>query len=111
MSFEVIVTPSARADVFEIYAWLLENKSRSISDEWLWSFSEASASLSKFPRRCPVSPESAAFDVEIRERIFGSRRNNYRILFSIQNEKVFVLRVRSTKQRRMIDDADPEDRS
>jgi len=94
MSFEVLVTPSAKADIFEIYSWLLENRSTSVSEKWLWAFTEASASLGKFPLRCAVSVESPAFDVEIRELLFGSRPNVYRILFSVRENKVFILRIR-----------------
>lgn len=111
MSFEVVVTPSAKADVFEIYTWLLENKPGSIPEKWLWAFSEASTSLSKFPRRCAVSPESSALAAEVRELLFGSRRSIFRVLFSIKDEKVFILRVRSTRQRRAGDQVDPDDRS
>ncbi len=97
MAFEIIITPSAKADIFEINAWLLENYPN-IADKWLYGISQSVTSLNKFPERCPISPESIAFDEVVRQLIYGRKPHVYRILFSIQNEKVYILRVRSTKQ-------------
>ncbi|MEQ1762757.1 MAG: type II toxin-antitoxin system RelE/ParE family toxin [Pyrinomonadaceae bacterium] len=107
MTFEVLLMPSAKADIFEIRAWLMERDLDS-ADRWLWTCSQAITSLRKMPTRCPVSVETAAFDVEVREHLFGKKRNVYRILFSIQKDKVNVLRVRSTRQQRLIDKLDEE---
>lgn len=107
MNYQVIVTPSAKADIFETNSWLLENYPET-ADQWLWELSDAIVSLGKFPQRCKISDESAVFDVPVRQLFCGKRPNIYRILFSIQGEKVFILRVRSTKQRRLIDEADSE---
>lgn len=97
MQFEVLITPSAKADIFEINTWLLENHPDT-AESWLYGISQAVTSLSKFPERCAVSSESEAFDVVVRQLIYGKKPHIYRILFSIQEEKVFILRVRSTKQ-------------
>ena len=100
MQFQVIITPSAKADIFEINAWFLENYP-DLAERWLWEISEAVTSLSKFPERCPVSPESEAFDVIVRQLLHGKRPHIYRILFSIQDDKVYILRVRSTRQQNL----------
>jgi len=102
MKYEVTITPSAKADIFEIRAWLLEEYPDS-ADKWLWECSKGVTSLNEFPQRCKISEESLAFDVEVRELLFGTRRNVYRILFSVSKNKVFILRVRSTRQQRLID--------
>ena len=102
MQFQVVITPSAKADIFEINAWLLENYPAS-AENWLWGISQAVTSLSKFPERCAVSPESEAFDVIVRQLIYGKKPHTYRILFSIQDEKVYVLRVRSTRRQNLLD--------
>ncbi len=103
MQFQVVVTPSGKADIFEINAWLLENYPERAED-WLWRISQAITSLSKFPERCPVSPESKVFDVVVRQLLYGKKPNIYRILFSIQDEKVYILRIRSTKQQNISDE-------
>jgi plasmid stabilization system protein ParE len=103
VQYQVSVTPSAKADIFEVNAWLLEN-SPDLAESWLWGISQAAASLSKMPERCPVSAESDAFDVTVRQLLYGKKPNVYRILFSIRNEKVYILRVRSTKQQSLLDE-------
>jgi plasmid stabilization system protein ParE len=105
MRYEVIVTPSAKADIFETNTWLLE-KDPVNAEKWLWQFSTAITSLREFPARFSVTDESAVFDVEVRQLLFGKRPNLYRILYSIDHGQVFVLRVRSTRQRRLIDEAE-----
>lgn len=105
MRYTVIITPSGKADIFETNAWLLENYPN-IADRWLWETSTAVASLAKLPERCAVSPESAAFDVEVRQLLYGKKPHVYRILFSIQETKVFVLRVRHTRQKSLLEDAE-----
>ena len=107
MTFEVRLMPSAKADIFEIRTWLMERDLDS-ADRWLWMCSQAITSLRDMPMRCPISVESAAFDVEVREHLFGKKRNVYRILFSIEKDKVNVLRIRSTRQQRLIDQLDDE---
>ena len=107
MRFEVIITPSAKADIFETRTWLLENYPDT-ADQWLWQISQCVATLAKFPARCPISEESLAFDVEVRQLLCGKKPHIYRILFSIYNEKVHVLRVRYTRQQRLIDQTEVE---
>jgi plasmid stabilization system protein ParE len=103
VQFQVVITPSAKADIFEINTWFLENHPN-LAEKWLWGISEAVTSLSKFPERCPISPESEAFDVVVRQLIHGKKPYIYRILFSIQEEKVYILRVRSTRQQSLLDE-------
>lgn len=107
MTYEVQIMPSAKADVFEIRAWLSEYDVE-LADAWLWECSKAITSLREFPNRCKISDESDAFDVEVRELLFGKRKNVYRILFAVSGKRVNVLRIRSTKQQRLIDELDPK---
>ena len=103
MQYQVIITPSAKADIFETNTWFLENYPN-VAEKWLWGISQAVTSLSKFPERCATSPESEAFDVIVRQLIYCKKPHTYRILFSVQGEKVYILRVRSTKQRNISDE-------
>lgn len=105
MIYRIIVTPSAKADIFEAAAWFREN-SLDYAERWLWELSVAMTSLTKFPERCPVAREDEAFDTEVRQCLFGRRSQVFKILFSICNKDVFVLRVRSTRQKLLTSDAD-----
>jgi plasmid stabilization system protein ParE len=106
MQYKVLMQPSAKADIAEINAWLMENVSLDYADKWLWGISVAVTSLSSFPNRCPISDESDAFDFPVRQLLYGKKPHVYRILFAVENDKVFVLRVRHTKQQRFIDELD-----
>jgi hypothetical protein len=103
VQFQVFITPSAKADIFETNTWFLENYP-DLAEKWLWGISQAITSLSKLPERCPISSESEAFDVIVRQLIYGKKPHIYRILFSVQDDKVYILRVRSTKQRSLLDE-------
>ena len=103
MQYQIIVTPSAKADIFEINTWFLENYPDA-AESWLWGLSQSVTSLSKFPERCPISSESEAFDVVVRQLLYGKKPHTYRILYSIQGEKVYILRVRSTRQKSLLDE-------
>lgn len=105
MKYQIIITPSAKADIFETNTWLLENHPE-MAAAWLFGLSESIMSLTKFPSRCPISAESEVFEVRIRQQLYGKKPNVYRVLFSIRAAQVFILRVRSTKQKRMIDETD-----
>lgn len=61
---------------------------------WNFDIQDAIDSLQNFPFRCPLAPESETFGTAIRHLIFGK----YRILFTVIDETVFVLRVRHSAQ-------------
>lgn len=44
MQYRIVITTPAKADIFEIKAWLLENR-REAAEKWLWGLSEVVASL------------------------------------------------------------------
>jgi hypothetical protein len=55
--------------------------------------------LENLPTRCPIAPENDAFDVEVRQLLFGK----YRILFWIDGRIVRVLHIRHGARRRLGD--------
>ena len=68
----------------------MNEQSEAAALRWYEGLMKAFHSLKKNPLRCPVAPESAFFEEEIRQLIYGK----YRILFTVEGETVFVLRVR-----------------
>jgi plasmid stabilization system protein ParE len=62
---------------------------------WYRGVYERIASLAVSPRRYGIAPEAAAFGKEMRHLMYGSRRNAYRIVFSVEApNRVEVLYVR-----------------
>ena len=94
MNYRVIVTPTAVADANLIYEDIFESSPQAA--ERIVALIESSAdSLSDFPKRYPLAPESQSHSEEIRHMFVG----NYRVLYKIRNDTVFVLRVRHAAQR------------
>ena len=93
MSFKVVVENEAEEDLKDAARWIAQY---SLDKATLWYFdaTEAIKSLKTLPARCPLAPESKKFGAEIRHLIFGK----HRILFIIEDETVYVLRVRHQAQ-------------
>lgn len=93
MSFNVVVEKEAEEDMKEAAHWIAQY-SPDKAALWYFDATEAIESLENFPARCPLAPESKKFGAEIRHLIFGK----YRILFIIEDETVYVLRMRHQAQ-------------
>jgi len=93
MSFKVVVEKEAEEDMKDAVRWIAQY-SPDKATLWYFDATEAIESLEHFPARCPLAPESKKFGAEIRHLIFSK----YRILFIIEDETVYVLRVRHQAQ-------------
>jgi len=93
MSFKVVVENEAEEDLKEAARWVAQHSPDKAA---LWYFDAMAAieSLENFTARCPRAPESEKFGAQIRHLIFGK----YRILFIIEDETGYVLRVRPQAQ-------------
>ena len=94
MSFDVRITPDAEQDAEEILDWLIEQHAGETGARWSLRMSEAVESLAELPRRCKLAPEDASSPYEVRELLYGDKPHLYRLLFTIENEVVYVLHVR-----------------
>src|ERR1044072_6710784 len=93
MSFKVVVEKEAEDDLKETVRWIAPLSPEKAA-RWCVDATEAIESLENFPARCPLAPESKRFGAEIRHLLF----EKYRILFIIEDETVYVLRVRHQAQ-------------
>jgi toxin ParE1/3/4 len=91
--YRVEPTDKALADAGEAYFWISE-QSEGAALRWYEGLMKAFRSLEKNPLRCPLALESAFFEEEIRHLVYGK----YRVLFTVEGETVFVLRVRHSAQ-------------
>jgi hypothetical protein len=53
----------------------------------------------RLPIRCPLAPENGHFPEEIRQLLYGTRRDAFHILFTIQSDTVHVFYIRHRAQR------------
>lgn len=93
MSYSVVVEKEAEEDLKDAARWVAQY-SPDKAALWYFDATEAIESLANFPARCSVAPESKKFGAEIRHLLFG----RHRILFIIDDETVYVLRVRHQAQ-------------
>jgi plasmid stabilization system protein ParE len=99
MTHIVHVLARARADVDAIFQWIHE-RSPAGATSWYAAWLEAADSLATNPLRFGLAAESDQFDYKVRERFFKTRRGRrYRIVFTIVESEVRILRVRGPGQR------------
>ncbi len=94
MTFRVETTAAAEQEADAILDWLLSQHAGDTGIRWFLALQDAIASLAEFPRRCPLAPESTAFPFEVRHLLYGHTPHVYRILFTIENQTVYVLHIR-----------------
>ena len=64
---------------------------------WYVKLLDAIGSLADNPELCGLAPENEWFP-DMRQKMFGKKRDVYRILFEIRGNTVFILRVRHGSQ-------------
>ena len=89
-----MVTPEAKADLRDIYRYIRDRAPRAAT-QWSIDARARIKTLSRFPERCAIAPESIHFNEPIRQMLIGSgNRGTYRVLFVIVKKSVRVVHVR-----------------
>ena|SRR5437867_2123265 len=108
MEYRFRLAAKAVADAEEAHAWIARHSVQGAA-KWYVELFDAIDSLKTFPARCSLAPESEAVDVEVRQLLYGKRRNVYRVLFTVQGDVVHILRIRhSARQFLTPDELFPE---
>jgi hypothetical protein len=98
MTFIVRELPKARADKDSIFSWLYE-RSPEGAFAWLDAYDGLIARLNLEPLSFGIATENADCEFEVRQALFKTRRGRvYRVLFFVENQGVFILRVRGPGQ-------------
>ena len=93
MEYRVEITREAEAEMLETFLWRSENLSVEAATQWYNNIMEELYSLAEMPRRCGHAPENENFEREIRQMLSGKRGSQYRILFTISGDTVYILHV------------------
>lgn len=96
MGYQVITLPRAEDDLREATRWMAQHSLKKAT-LWYFDIQQAIESLSESPARCPFAPEQKTHGLEFRHLPF----EKYRILFVIEDEAVYVLRVRHQAQKEL----------
>ena len=86
--FRVEITPSAEADIGEIWDYIAQDSPGNATN-FIRALEKQIASLEQFPERCPRIPENEILATSYRHILHGS----YRTIFRITGTTVVILRV------------------
>lgn len=100
MKYRVEVTDQAKAQADEAYRYIFE-RAPDNATRWFYGLWDAMATLASMPLRCPLAPENDCFECEIRQLLYG----NYRVLFEVRDNTVYVLHIRHGARRHLGTDA------
>ncbi len=105
--FAVILTSKAETDIETNVRWWSENRSRDQAERWYSEIAAKINTLEQMPLRCSTAPEGHRLNLPIKHLLFGlSSRPTHRVLFTIVNDQVIVLRVLHTSQDAIVDVAE-----
>ncbi len=100
MPFQVIFRPRAELDIAAAATWLARHNAAAAA-HWRTGLFRIVENLETNPNRYPAAEESVDLGLDLRELLYGRRRNVYRILFTITGQTVNILRVRHAAQDRL----------
>ena len=99
MTDSVRLVTSAKADVDDIFSWLLSRSAKG-ADNWYSALSARLELLSHDANGCAVAREAHRLKRDLRETDFKTRYGNrYRLIFTIVGSEVRILRVRAHGQK------------
>jgi plasmid stabilization system protein ParE len=93
MTYHVVIEPTAEREIRAAVRWITEHQSPTVAAKWYNGLLRKMDSLKTHPTRCPLAAENDRFPEDIRELLYGRRRNKYRIIFTIRDDTVLVLYV------------------
>ena len=96
MRYNVELTAEAERDVKEAYAYIAEHGPAN-PDHWKHDLTAKLETLESFPGRCGLAPETEYRDFPIYQTFYA----NFRLLFVIEDENIFVLTVRHGARQEM----------
>jgi plasmid stabilization system protein ParE len=98
MSRSLRIVERARADVDDIFNWLV-GRSAQGAISWYLAFRRAIDKVSDSPEGCAEAPESQRLGRRLRQGLFKTPRGRmYRIVFELSDTAIIVLRVRGPGQ-------------
>ena len=105
MSYEVVILPRAKIQLYNSALWWAENRSQRQAADWLIGFETAITSLADTANTQPVARESSAFPFVVRQLIYGlGRSKTHRAVFEIRGDKVLIFAIRHLSQQDLTSD-------
>ncbi len=98
MTYRLVIVDRAERDVAHIFKWLAQSSSQGAA-AWYNAYFAAVQQIVCLPEHSGVAVESSRLNVEVREKLFKTRRGlKYRIVFELQHDLIRILRIRGPGQ-------------
>lgn len=105
MTYQIAYSPQARDELVQIVEWWSQQRSKEQAERWYEGILAAIDALRESPRRHPLAREHARIGRDLRELYFGlGSRPTHRVLYSVQVDTVWIVRVRHLAQRSLTSD-------
>lgn len=89
MAYAVELTSRAERDLLNLYEFLSVGHSATARN-WFNGLERAVFTLARFPRRCPLAPESKKSGWPLRHLLYGKKPDVYRILFEVHEVRKVI---------------------
>lgn len=100
MTYSINLARKAKQDQREAILWYAKNYSEDYAKRWNDGIKFAINSLAENPGRCAFVHENRFLSVDCRQLLYGkSRKHRHRIVFTIVENSVYVLRIRHSAQK------------
>lgn len=93
MSYEVEYTRNALREIEQTYRWIKE-RGVLTAERWRNELINSVETLAVDPLLHRLAPESVRFTREIRQMLFRKRRGQFRLLFTMEGQRVIILSFR-----------------
>jgi len=91
--YQIVILPDVEQDLEASYLYIKDDSPKNALN-WYQEIYSKIQKLSSLSLRCPLAPENDYFEEEIRHLIV----KNYRVLFTINNDTVYILHARHGHQ-------------
>lgn len=93
MKFRITLTERADREIKEAYLWISE-RAPMTADKWREDMIARIMTLEDTALSNRLALENGKVPYEIRQLLFGKRRGQYRIIYTVRGDEVVVLSVR-----------------
>lgn len=100
--FHIVISAPAKEDIQEAYDWWGKKHSLQQAEAWYRAIHREISHLRHTALTCPLATEKVLRPEGIRQLLFGiGKRPTHRIVFSVDEQEVIVLRIRHVGRGRL----------
>lgn len=104
MSFSIEYTRTAEGELLEVFSWIRE-RAPVAAEKWRTGVISKVNAIAADPFAFRKARDSSRLPVEVRQVLYGKRRSQYRILYTVNGTRIVILSVRNSFRRPL----DPDD--